>query len=283
MIKKKVVALYQKGHRFLSSRGIRPYFLRYLNHRLLRYIKSEVVEMNGHTIYLDPVDSLRLSTRGRYEQFITEIMAKEIKAGDVVVDIGANIGYHTLSLARLVGKEGKVYAFEPHPDNFALLKKNLEVNGYTNVIAEQKAVSDRKQRLKLYLATGHRTTTHSLVHNRYTGESYIEVEAIALSEYFKDKLKDKPRINFIKMDVEGEEHQAVLGMRRLLQQNKTIKIITEFTPYRLQLLGTDPYEHLALLQKLGFILMNVNEEEKILEPFEPEKIPLYLHNRYRDS
>ncbi len=279
MIKKNVVAIYKKGHRFLTKHGIRPYFLRYLNRKLLRYIKSDVVQMNGHTIYLDPVDSLRLSTRGDYEQFITEILAREVKAGDVVVDIGANIGYHTLTLAKLVGKEGKVYAFEPHPENFALLRKNVHVNGYSNVIMEQKAVSDQQQTIKLYLATDHRTTTHSIIQHMYTEDRYIEVEGITLDEYFAGK----PVVNLVKMDVEGAEHHATLGMRRLLRQNANIKMITEFTPYRLQLLGIKPEEHLALLHKLGFSLMNVNNEKKILEPFDYEKIDTYLHNRYRDS
>ena len=182
-----------------------------------------------------------------------------------------------------MGKEGKVYAFEPHPENIALLKKNLEVNGYTNVIVEQKAISDKKQLIKLYLATNHRTTTHSIIPNLYTGEKYIEIDAIPLDTYFKEKCKEKPTINFIKMDIEGAEHHALLGMRKLLEQNKNIKIITEFAPHRLQLLGIKPEEHITLLQKLGFSLMNINEEQKILQPFAQEKIPTYLHNRYRSS
>ncbi len=281
MIKKYLVAAYKQGHHFFTSRGIRPYFLRYLNKKLLRHLKSEVVEKNGHTIYLDAVDSLRLSTRGDYEQFITKLLTTEIKEGDVVVDVGANIGYHTLSLARLVGKKGKVYAFEPHPENFALLKKNLSVNGYTNVVVEQKAVSDKKQLLKLYLATDQRSTTHSIVQNVYTGGRYIEVEAIALDEYFRDN-KDTSRISFIKMDVEGAEHHAALGMRKLLRQNKNLRMVTEFAPFRLQLLGVRPEEHLALLQKFGFSLLKVNEEKKVLEHFDSEKLITSLQTRPKE-
>ena len=116
-----------------------------------------------------------------------------------------------------MGEKGKVYAFEPHPETFALLKKNIEENGYTNVIAEQKAISDKAGVIKLYLAKKNRTTTHSIVKNQYTQDSFFEVEAIALDDYFKQK--KKPVINFIKLDVEGAEHHATLGMRKLIQRN----------------------------------------------------------------
>ena len=217
MIKKHFVIAYKKGHRFLTSRGIRPYFLRFLNKKLIQYIKSDTVQMNGHTFYLDSVDSLRLSTRGEYESFITELFAKEVKDGDIVVDIGANIGCHTLALAKLVGEKGKVYAFEPHPETFALLKKNIEENKYTNVIAEQKAISDKPGVIKLYLAKKNRTTTHSIVKNQYTQDSFFEVEAVALDDYFKQR--NESIVNFIKLDVEGAEHHTMLGMRKLIQRN----------------------------------------------------------------
>jgi FkbM family methyltransferase len=66
-----------------------------------------------------------------------------VKEGMVVVDIGANIGYYTLIAAKLVGKSGIVYVFEPMPSNYECLCKNIEVNGYTNVVLIQKAVSNK--------------------------------------------------------------------------------------------------------------------------------------------
>ena len=57
----------------------------------------------------------------------------------VVVDIGSNIGYYTLIAAKILGSSGKVYAFEPEPNNYELLLKNIEVNGYTNIVPVQKA------------------------------------------------------------------------------------------------------------------------------------------------
>ena len=111
-------------------------------------------------MFLDSVDSLRLSFNGVYEPCETEFVMNEIKKGDVVLDIGANIGYYTLIFARLVGEEGKVFAFEPDPENFALLKKNVEINGYHNVVLVQKAISNKTGKIRLFkfddFKAGHR-------------------------------------------------------------------------------------------------------------------------------
>ncbi len=79
-------------------------------------------------------------------------MQNLIKPGQTVIDVGANIGYYnTLQFAKLVGPTvSRVYAFEPDPDNFALLRKNVAQNGYANVVCIQKAVSDQTSKLKLF-------------------------------------------------------------------------------------------------------------------------------------
>lgn len=278
MFKRLLLRGYKAGHRFFTKKGIRAKPLRVLNSRLIPFLKSDFVELDGHKIFLDPKDSLRLSTRGYFEPYITELMQKEIKTGDVAVDIGANIGYHTLLMAKLVGNKGKVYAFEPHPGNFALLKKNVEANGYKNVVLEQKAVSDKNGKVKLYLDVDGRTTQHSLLKSDYTKDKPIEVCSAALDGYFNGK-----PVDFIKMDIEGAEHHAVLGMSELLRNNNGIKIILEFTPVHLERLGINPEEHIKLLRGLGFNLLNVNEKDKVLEVFEIDKIPVYITKRFEGS
>ena len=79
------------------------------------------------------------------------MIKQEVKEGNNVIDIGANIGYFTLLFAKLVGPNGKVFAFEPDPTNFSILKKNIEENNYDNVILSQKAISDKTETTKLFL------------------------------------------------------------------------------------------------------------------------------------
>jgi len=88
-------------------------------------------------MYIDSRDTTvgtSLLKWGFFEKYETKLFKKSIKRGMVVLDIGANIGYYTLLAARLVGDEGKVFAFEPDPYNYSLLRKNIEANRYNNVI-----------------------------------------------------------------------------------------------------------------------------------------------------
>jgi len=116
----------------------------------------------------------------------------------VVVDIGANIGYYTLIFARLVGEQGRVFAFEPDPANFSLLAKNVAVNNYHNVELIQKAVSDQTGNARLYLSP--KSTVDHRIYSSNDNRKFIDVEAVRLDDYFLD---NNGKIDFIKMDIQG--------------------------------------------------------------------------------
>jgi len=111
------------------------------------------------------------------------LIKKYIQRGAVVLDAGAKIGYFTLIFARLVGDEGKVFAFEPAPENFALLKKNVEINGYQNVVIEQKAISNKTGKARLYLYEDHKGKHR--IFDPGEGQQFIEIETIRLDDYFE--------------------------------------------------------------------------------------------------
>ncbi|MFQ5574888.1 MAG: FkbM family methyltransferase [Terriglobia bacterium] len=163
-------------------------------------------------MYLDSKDSLRLSLNGIYEPLETELVQKEVVEGNVVLDLGAHIGYYTLIFARLVGSQGKVFAFEPGPDNFALLEKNVQVNRYRNVTLVQRAVSEAAGRVRLYLNEGN-TADHRMYDSR-DGRKHIEVETVRVDDYFAEY---EGKIDFIKMDIQGAEGAALSGMVRLIE------------------------------------------------------------------
>jgi FkbM family methyltransferase len=227
--------------------------------------KKTFIEVEGHKMYLDSNDSLLLSIYGTYEPFTTEIIKKEVKKNYIVIDIGANIGWYTLTFAKIVGNDGKIFSFEPEPTNFALLKKNIEINGYKNVILEQKAISDKTGEIKLYLS-GYNNGDHRIYDSR-DGRQFIKIESIQLDEYFKDY---KGNIDFIKIDIQGAEGRALKGGLNLLK--KTKKIITEFWPFGLYNSGMEPKEYLVFLLSLGFKLYEINEQEKKINLFDIDKI-----------
>lgn len=124
---------------------------------LIFYIRSGTVNVQGHKMYLPTMDdvgiiSFDLILNEVWEPIETNFFKREIKENDIVLDIGANIGYYTLLFARQVGTKGKVYAFEPEPNNFSLLAKNVLINKYENVIYIDKAVSDINGSQKLFLS-----------------------------------------------------------------------------------------------------------------------------------
>ncbi len=266
-MQKAFVKAYQTAHHFLTQKGIRYPFLKKINGLIIKKLRSPVVKIEGHIIHLDPEDSLRLSTRGYYEPFVIDIAQKYLKQGDIVLDIGANIGYFTLTFAKIVGPTGKVYAFEPNSENMNILKKNVEVNGYTNVIFIEKAVSNKNGKLRLYLSDDS-STRHSVHKNEYCGSSFIEIDAVKLDDFFDVGQK----VHFIKLDVEGAEFDALQGMSRLLGDNEKISMITEFTPTFLQNVNVNPGIFIDFLQKEGFQIYHANNGD----PFVLEKVDEYV-------
>ncbi len=218
----------------------------------------------GHEMFLDPSDSIVspfLLRDGYFEPYETAIIASQIRPGDVVLDIGANIGYYTLILARLVGETGRVYAFEPDPANFELLKKNVRANGYQNVVYVKKAVSDQSGPLSLYLCPDNKGDHR--IYDSQDNREVVEIEAVSLDEHFSEF---QGEINFIKMDIQGAEGRAVRGMRRLLSRHPETSMITEFWPAGLERSGISATDYLSDLENLGFKLFRIDEEEETTEP-----------------
>ena len=202
-----------------------------------------------------------------FEKFETKLFKSLIREGMVVVDIGAYAGYYTLVAADLVGEEGKVYAFEPNPENYALLLKNLEVNRCQNVIPVQKAVADTNGKTRLFLAQENKGD-HRLFDSNDKRES-ITVDVTSLDAFFKER---DYRVDVIKMDIQGSEMAALKGMTKILEKNDDLKILTEFWPSGLRKFGTYPKEFLNKLTEFGFELYHINEERKLIEPIDVTRV-----------
>jgi len=216
-------------------------------------LKIEFTEVQGSKMFLDPGDSLNLSINGVYGELDTKIIREEIHEGDIVIDVGANIGYYTLIFAQLVGKSGKVIAFEPEFKNFEILKKNVEINNYNNVILEPKIVSEKCGKMKLYFSdsdiVGHQIMTGIGVKGNI--KNFVEVESVTLDDYMK-KLNLDEKVNFIKIDVEGAESKVLEGSTKISKKNDHLKIFTEFNREVVKNYGTEPKKMIDLLYGNGF-------------------------------
>lgn len=176
-----------------------------------------------------------------------------VKPGMTVIDVGAHIGYYTRLLSELVGRSGRVFAFEAHPDNYAVLKQNLRGRKYSNVEIYNCAVSDQKGKMQLYVSSG--SSNHSLLMG-YTEESgIIDVESITIDSFLSEKgIKS---VDFMKMDVEGAEPLVIAGMRNMIASSPKFSLLAEYNPQALLSGNIAPDKFLRDLHETGFQVQTV--------------------------
>jgi FkbM family methyltransferase len=223
----------------------------------------DVIDVQGSKMYVNP-RGLPQTFRRTFQSYIvssgwedltTQMYKEVIREGDVVLDLGANIGYYTLLAARLTGPKGRVYAFEPEPLNYGLLLKNVELNGYDNVVARQQAVSDKVGRVRFFL-DGENTGAHTMYQHE-GGHNFIEVESVTLDDFFKDR---DNRVDVVKMDIEGAEMAALAGMERVIRDNAGIKIFMEFYFPGIKRSGSSPEAFVRrLLEDYHFSVLAIGE------------------------
>jgi FkbM family methyltransferase len=215
--------------------------------------------LNLFKMYVDTTDislAPHLMMDAQWEPEITRLITQSLKPGMTVVDVGANWGYYTLLAGVLVGNAGKVYAVEPDPRNFAILKKNVAVNGFdTFVQTFMNAAFDARKTVEL-----HRRPAYLGCHHLFAGDpatpaaSTVAVDAVPLDDIVPGA------VDFMKIDAEGSEPFIFEGMRGLLARSPGVQVIMEFNLIALGLAGVEPLRHLCQISELGFTSSIVNEQ-----------------------
>ncbi|MBC8488000.1 MAG: FkbM family methyltransferase [Bacteroidetes bacterium] len=187
-------------------------------------------KVGNHEMLLDKTDHgisrvlIKKSNSRKWprEPEFMDIITDEISDGMVAFDLGANIGYITLIMADKVGESGHVYAVEPDPRNFAILEKNIRLNNYTERVSSyQTAISNRNGTCRFFLS---RSSNLGSLHATGNTKGAIDVTAQTGDTFFSDKLQP----DFIKMDIEGAEVEALEGMLKTLEKKKgVVKILME--------------------------------------------------------
>lgn len=156
---------------------------------------------------------------GTYERHVVRTMEENTRPGAVAYDIGANAGYLSLVLARLVGETGRVFAFEPDPKNVRALKANAEINGFPQLTLITKAVSDTCETVT-FASFGYSLVGHIAREDTPGDASLFEVECTTVDEFVYTEGQPKP--DFIKIDVEGAEEQVLRGASRVLREVRPV-------------------------------------------------------------
>lgn len=215
----------------------------------------EPIEIQGSKMFLHKDPNRHPLQKHRWEHWepgTTRLVKARLKQGDVALDIGAMVGYYTLLFSRLVGKEGKVFAFEPNPDHFDLVSRNVKINNCENTTVVQKAATNKTGTARLMNCAKYPRRRWSI---RSNGEHNINT--VALDDYFKYY---QGPIDLIKTDTEGGEEAVLQGMPRILKANQNIKLIIEFSPLFLRRFGTDPKNFLELIKRHGFKIYMIRSQ-----------------------
>jgi len=219
--------------------------------------------------------SQRLRAEGIWEPFETSLLLRLLRPGDVFVDVGANIGYFSVLAASVVGAQGAVFAFEPDPDNYRLLRANAELNGLEHCItAVEAALSDTAGEGQLYLSADNLGD-----HQVYAGDWQRRSVPIALvrgSEYLAPRLQ---RLDLLKVDTQGAEFQVMVGLLPLLQElAQPPRIIIELTPHSLRQAGASGRALLELLATLGQPMWIIDHIEGRLAASSAAELALWCDN-----
>ena len=175
----------------------------------------------GYRICVSPAEHFGYLL-GTDEPHLQRAIRKYVAAGDTVYDVGANVGYVSLSLAKRVGANGRVIAFEPVPRNSEALRRNIELNGITNVQLLEAAASDQDGEAVIRIAEN--LSTASLVwHRNNPSATQLRIQTVSIDELVEAGKLDCP--TFVKIDVEGAEGAVLQGMRRTLAAAKPVLFV----------------------------------------------------------
>lgn len=196
---------------------------------------------------------------GAYEPETTKLFDVVVKDGQTIIDIGADYGYFSLLSAKLVGSNGKVFAFEPYAERCEqYLRKNIALNNFQNIEVMQKAASNSAGKNK-YFADSRSLFDINATPTNECGATE-DVESVRLDDFFRDYSRP---IDLIKIDVEGGEMNVLKGAYDILERNKSIKLILEIHPQVMQKVGVSPANLLSLLRNHKFILYWINEDGSV--------------------
>jgi FkbM family methyltransferase len=217
----------------------------------------------------DPIVSANILAYRRYEVLETALMKKLVRPGFSCLDVGANIGFFSVLLGDLAGGGGRVAAFEPEPVNARLLRKNVRDRGLDGIVTVfEAAAGDAAGIARLFLASGNMGDHRLYDAGDEAGERQrpsIDVPVLRID----DAIAAWPRVDFIKMDIQGFEMHAMRGMTATLQRNPDLVMLTEFWPFGLRATGSEPVAYVRALRECGFHLWNVSERTASLELLDP--------------
>lgn len=213
------------------------------------------VTLNNIQFKLDISDLIGWHLYFGFEDQSTEQIFELCKKGDYVVDIGANIGYVTLNIAQKIGAEGRLFSFEPDPINFKRLEQNLALNNLPNITLENKGLGEQAGQFNLVVFEESNRGMNRIIEGSKEG---VIIKIISLDQYLEHH--SIPKLNLIKIDVEGYEMKVLTGAQNTLEKFKPVLFI-ELDDDNLKAQGSSAQELIHFLITMDYEVKRADDQQ----------------------
>lgn len=239
--------------RYRSMNTLLNWFCRFEFTRRPFIARHERFENLAFVCHLQDGIAREVCFMGLYEALETALVRRLVRAGAVVLDVGANWGYFTLLSSRLAGAGGRVISFEPDPRLFALLVRNLELNDCQNVCALRIAAADTHSTLSLLgydESQGNWGLSRIQATQAESDHPTFAVEGRAIDSVLAEK--EIGQVDLLKLDVEGGENEALRGLSATLSAGRCRYVLLELHPRILAERGVTLEQTLSPLRHSGY-------------------------------
>ena len=200
---------------------------------------------------------------GNFERAEIRFIKRFLRPDESFVDVGANIGYHSLIAAnQLKDGQGKVYAFEPTPLTYKWLRDNIAINGFENVVPQAKALSNEAGKFLFNQYHGGKDAYNSFGNvMKRSPQSQVEVETITLDQFISSIGTASHHISLVKIDVEGWEYPVFKGGLEYLSQQNAPVLMVEFTDDNARKAGFNCQKVYDIGRELGYTWVEYHGDE----------------------
>jgi FkbM family methyltransferase len=232
-----------RGKLFLSE---------YINHAF----QNGIYNCNELKYNIDFSDQIQeMVYLGTYERHEISFLKKYVKPGWICLDIGANIGFYTLNLSKLVGLEGKIYAIEPSPSNYKKLQENIAINNLDNCITSNIALSSKSGEF-LFSVSPNQNSGWGRLGKWKSAQSEVIVNVNTLDDFIISN--NISNIDFLKIDIEGHELEFLEGGKNTFKNGIIKRIMIEYCGYVLEPQGITLKSYVDSIMKFGYIPVHFN-------------------------
>jgi FkbM family methyltransferase len=186
------------------------------------------------------------------------VIKKHLTPGDTFVDIGANIGQHSLFASQVVGSSGKVISFEPIPRIYEQFKKSVDFNNFKNIDVYNLGCGSKQEELEIFSAAN--AGASSIIDSsRDTDKEKIRlVTADSILEKYE-------KVSFIKIDVEGYEYFALQGLEKTIKKYRP-KMLIEYSPFYYRLFDSSHGQKIIeLLKNSDYLIYNLEDNGSLVD------------------